>query len=142
MKIFRKYASLVLFSAVLVATVPTYTMETEEVVNSVERLENADSEQVVWYKKPEVKYGVAVVVGFAALCAGVYWYKNLISIASMNSEKSSTSKGLSGWRLVNSTHGSNTISNSWVKGSVVQDGVITKVSGDIIPLDDAIVLFT
>ena len=76
MKTFKKYANSVLLSAVFVAAVPTYAMETEE-TDTVEQVGVIKPARVAWYKKPAIKYSAFVAAGLMVTYAGTCWYKEL-----------------------------------------------------------------
>src|SRR3990172_2787553 len=55
MKTFKKYANLALLSVAFIATVPTYTMETKEVVDAAEQVKAIEPVKVAWYKRDDVQ---------------------------------------------------------------------------------------
>lgn len=70
MKMFKKYANLALISALLVATIPAYSMETDEVTDTTEPVET------VWYKRPAAKHAL---VATTLVVIGVKTYFNYLS---------------------------------------------------------------
>jgi len=119
MKTLKKYANLALLSAILITTVPTFTMQPDQVVDK----------QTVWYQKPAIKYGLAAIAGLAALYTGFYCYKNMSaagpSLYQVNWFELEAATDQSG--STNSTCGGNVIYNSRIHGSVIQSSSDAKL---------------